>query len=144
MRVRSVLAVVLVCLATPAVPRISATQAQFTSILRARVVDDLSHEGVSTVRVTLTGTAIREPVVATSDGQGNLQFPGLVEGRYNLAIDKPGYFPQTFPDIVVDGAASGNADVKVGDLNITAQRTISGQVKWDDDEPVTNAIVHVM
>ncbi len=144
MRVRSVLAVILVCLAIPVVQRISAAQAQFTSSIRARVVDDLSHEGVSTARVTLTGTDIREPIVATSDGQGNLQFPGLVSGRYSLAIDKAGYFPQSFPDIIVDGASAGNADLRVGDLNITAQRTISGQVQWDDGEPVTNAIVHVM
>ena len=144
MRVRSVLALILVCLAIPVVQPISAAQAQFTSSIRARVVDDLSHEGVSTARVTLTGTEIREPIVATSDGQGNLQFPGLVSGRYSLAIDKAGYFPQSFPDIIVDGASAGNADLVVGDLNITAQRSISGQVQWDDGEPVTNAIVHVM
>ena len=144
MRVRSVLAVILVCLAIPVVQRTSAAQAQFTSSIRARVVDDFSHEGVSTVRVTLTGTEIREPIVATSDGQGYLRFTGLVSGRYSLAIDKAGYFPQSFPDIIVDGASAGNADLIVGDLNITAQRSISGQVQWDDGEPVTNAIVHVM
>ena len=144
MRVRSVLALILVCLANPVGQRISAAQAQFTSSIRARVVDDFSHQGVSTVRVTLTGTEIREPIVAISDGQGNLRFTGLVSGRYNLAIDKAGYFPQSFPDIIVDGASAGNADLMVGDLNITAQRSISGQVQWDDGEPVTNAIVHVM
>jgi hypothetical protein len=32
----------------------------------------------------------------------------------------------------------------LGDLNITVQRTISGTLRCDDDEPVTNAIVHVM
>jgi len=109
MRVRSVLALITVCLANPVGQRISAAQAQFTSSIRARVVDDFSHEGVSTVRVTLTGTEIREPIVAISDGQGNLRFTGLVSGRYSLAIDKAGYFPQSFPDIIVDGASAGNA-----------------------------------
>jgi hypothetical protein len=123
---------------------VSAQQAQFTSAIRARVTDDLSHEGVSTVRLTLTGTSLRDPVVVTSDGGGNFQFPGLSEGRYNLAIDKAGYFPQTFPDIVVLPGAIGNAAVELGDLNITAQRSVSGKVSWDDGEPVTNAIVHVM
>jgi hypothetical protein len=82
--------------------------------------------------------------VVTSDGQGNFQFPGLIEGRYSLATDKAGYFPGTFADILVGGASTGNGIVPLGDLNITAQRTLSGTVKWDDGEPVTNAIVHVM
>jgi len=80
----------------------------------------------------------------TTDGTGNFQFPGLGEGRYNLAIDKAGYFPQNFQDIVVFPGAIGNAAVELGDLNITAQRSVSGRVTWDDGEPVTNAIVHVM
>ena len=144
MRVRAALAFSLVLLAAPAIQPISARQGQFTSAIRARVTDDLSHEGVSTVRLTLTGTSLRDPVVVTSDGNGNFQFPGLSEGRYNLALDKAGYFPQTFPDIVVLPGAIGNAAVVLGDLNITAQRNVSGTVKWDDGEPVTNAIVHVM
>jgi hypothetical protein len=119
-------------------------QSGVTSAIRARVTDDLTREGISGVRVTLNGATLREPVVVTSDANGNLQFPSLVAGRYNLDTDKAGYFAQAFPDIIVAGAASGNADVNVGDLNITAQRTISGTLKWDDDEPVTNAIVHVM
>jgi Carboxypeptidase regulatory-like domain len=144
MRVRAALTFSLVLLAAPAVHPVSARQAQFTSAIRAQITDDLSHEGVSTVRVTLTGASLRDPVVVTSDGQGNFQFPGLSEGRYTLAIDKSGYFPQTFSDIVVLPGAIGNAAVDLGDLNITAQRTVSGTVKWDDGEPVTNAIVHVM
>ena len=96
------------------------------------------------MRITLTGTSLREPVVATTEGTGNFQFAGLSEGRYNLAIDKAGYFPQTFQDIVIVPGTIGNAAVELGDLNITAQRTVSGTVKWDDAEPVTNAIVHVM
>jgi hypothetical protein len=144
MRVRAALTFLLVLLAAPAIYPFSSRQAQFTSAIRARVTDDLSREGVSTVRLTLTGTSLRDPVVVTSDGNGNFQFPGLSEGRYNLAIDKAGYFPQQFPDIVVLPGAIGNAAVELGDLNITAQRTVSGTVKWDDGEPVTNAIVHVM
>jgi hypothetical protein len=144
MRVRAALTFSLVLLAAPAMHPISARQAQFTSAIRARVTDDLSHEGVSTVRLTLTGTSLRDPVVVASDGTGNFQFPGLGEGRYNLAIDKAGYFPQMFSDIVVLPGAIGNAAVELGDLNITAQRSVSGTVRWDDGEPVTNAIVHVM
>jgi hypothetical protein len=45
--------------------------------------------------------------------------------------------------VVLPGAI-GNAAVDLGDLNITAQRNVSGTVRWDDGEPVTNAIVHVM
>jgi hypothetical protein len=144
MRVRAALTFSLVLLAASGIHSISAGQTQFTSAIRARVTDDLSHEGVSTVRLTLTGTSLRDPVVLTSDGQGNFLFPGLSEGRYHLAIDKAGYFPQTFSDIVVFPGAIGNAAVELGDLNITAHRSVSGRVNWDDGEPVTNAIVHVM
>ncbi|HET9943987.1 MAG TPA: carboxypeptidase regulatory-like domain-containing protein, partial [Terriglobia bacterium] len=142
MRVPVVLSFLLTLLIVSAAT--SAGQVQFSSQLRARITDDLSHEGVSTVRVTLTGTNLREPIVATTDSQGNLQIPGLLGGRYNLAIDKAGYFPQSFNDIVVGGDVTGNAPLELGDLNITAQRTASGTVKWNDGEPVANAIVHVM
>jgi hypothetical protein len=149
MRVRPMLFFVLMLLTTLAFSQVAPGPSTFTSALRARVADDLSHEGVSTVRVTLTGTptgvtTAREPIVETSDAQGNVMFRGLAPGRYSLDIDKAGYFPQNFPDIVVGGAETGNAQVNVGDLNITAQRTISGVLKWDDDEPVADAFVHVM
>jgi len=146
MSFRAVLLFLLILLTAPFVHRTSAQQQlpTFTSSIRARVTDDLSREGVSSVRVTVTGTNIKEPLVSTSDGQGNLQITGLSGGRYSLAIDKAGYFPQNFPDIVVGGAEASNFPLELGDLNITAQRTASGTVRWDDGEPVTNAIVHVM
>jgi hypothetical protein len=149
MRVRPVLVFVLMFLATLAFSQVAPNPSTVTSALRARVADDLTREGVSTVRVTLTGTptgstTASEPIVETSDAQGNVLFRGLAPGRYSLDIDKAGYFPQNFPDIVVGGAEAGNAEVRVGDLNITAQRTISGVLKWDDDEPVADAFVHVM
>src|SRR5688572_9606680 len=146
MSFRVVLLFLLILLTAPFVHRTSAQQQlpTFTSSIRARVTDDLSREGVSSVRVTVTGTNITEPLVSTSDGQGNLQITGLSGGRYSLAIDKAGYFPQNFPDIVVGGAEASNFPLELGDLNITAQRTASGTVRWDDGEPVTNAIVHVM
>src|SRR5688572_12127146 len=143
MRVRFALTFLLTLL-TVSAAQTPLNQVQFSSSLRARITDDLSHEGVSTVRVTLTGTNLREPIVATTDGQGNLQIAGLTGGRFNLAIDKPGYFPQSFNDIVVGGGETGNTPLELGNLNITAQRTASGTVRWDDGEPVANAIVHVM
>jgi hypothetical protein len=141
MRIRTVLSSLLI-LTTALTLQQTIAQGQFTSTIRGRVADDVTHEGVSAVRVTLTGSG--QPVVVTSDGQGNIQFPSLNAGRYSLATDKAGYFPQTFSDILVGGAETGNGIVSLGDLGITAQRTISGTVKWDDDEPVTNGIVHIM
>jgi hypothetical protein len=146
MKMRVVPIFLLLLFAAPIIHQTSATQNQnqFSSTLRARVTDDLSREGVSTVRVTVTGTGITQPLVSTTDADGNLQINGLAGGRYSLAIDKAGYFPQTFPDIVVGSFEVGNQPTNLGDLNITAQRNASGTVKWTDGEPVTNAIVHVM
>jgi hypothetical protein len=146
MKMRVVPMFLLLLLTAPIIHQTSAAQNQnqFSSTLRARVTDDLSREGVSTVRITVTGTNISQPLVATTDADGNLQINGLTGGRYSLAIDKAGYFPQTFPDIVVGSFETGNQPTSLGDLNITAQRNASGTVKWTDGEPVTNAIVHVM
>ena len=144
MKLRAALALVVLPFVGLAFGQTVTTQSQATAAIRGRIADDLTHEGVSTARVTLTGNTIKDPVVATSDGQGNVLFSALAPGRYSLAIDKAGYFTQTYPDIVVSGATLGTGDVKLGDLNITAQRTISGIVRWDDGEPVTNAVVHAM
>lgn len=144
MSVRMVPILLLFLLTAGASQPLSAQQGTFTSSLRAQITDDLSHEGVSSVRVTITGTNVAQPTVVTTDSQGNLNITGLSGGRYSLAIDKPGYFPQTFSDIVVGGPEASNFPLELGDLNITAQRTISGTVRWDDGEPVTNAIVHTM
>ena len=143
MKLRAALALIVLPFLGLSFGQTTTLQSQATAAIRGRITDDLTHEAVGTARVTLTGTTLRDPVVVTSDGQGNVLFSSLAAGRYSLAIDKPGYFTQSYPDIVVDGAAN-NTDVKLGDLNITAQRTISGTVKWDDGEPVTNAAVHAM
>ena len=141
MRIQTVL---LILLATAILRQSPVASPQSTSIIRGRIADDLTHEAVSTVRITLTGTGVKDPVVLTSGADGNFQFPGLAEGRYSLALDKAGYLPQNQPDVIVPAAVTSNSAVLLGEISMTAHRTMSGTVKWDDGEPVTDAIVHVM
>ena len=91
MRVRTRLAFFLILLSTFALGQTTNSPGTVTAAIRGRVTDDLTHEGVSTARVTLTGGALRDSVVVTTDGQGNVLFPGLAPSRYSLAIDKAGY-----------------------------------------------------
>jgi hypothetical protein len=117
MKLRAALALVVLPFLGLSLGQTTTTQSQATAAIRGRIADDLTHDAVSTARVTLTGTTLRDPVVVTSDSQGNVLFSSLAL-RYSLAIDKAGYL-QSYPDIVVGGAANIN-DVKLGDLNITA------------------------
>jgi hypothetical protein len=114
-------------------------QVDSKSALRARILDDLTRAGVSGVRVSLTGGALKEPLVKTTDASGRFLFPDLPIGNYLLTLDKAGYFPESYGGINVGGPA-----VDLRDIILTAKRTILGTVRWNDGEPVPDAIVHVM
>ena len=72
MRMRTRLAFFLILLSTFAFGQAINSPGTVLAAIRGRITDDLTHEGVSTARVTLTGSTLRDPVIVTADGQGNV------------------------------------------------------------------------
>src|ERR1043165_2091123 len=92
--------------------------------VQARVVDDLRRDGIGGTEVTLRRGGEPASRVVASDDSGSVTFRNVEPGTYQLEINRDGYFPLTYPNILV-----GNSDVKLGDLLITAKRTVSGTVQ---------------
>jgi hypothetical protein len=108
--------------------------AQSVYSVEGRMVDDIRGQSIQNVRVVLSGDSLRIPALAISASDGTFSFT-VPAGRYKLSMDKAGFFPFPPEDVEV------RDKVTLGDITVTAKRTISGTVTWRDGEPVTDVIV---
>jgi len=110
-----------------------------------RILDDIRHEGVARARVTLSGSALSQPMSAYTDDQGNFSFGGIRASRYQLSIEKAGYFPirpgASDAPLIVE-AQSQITDL--GSVVIVKTRAIKGEVKWSSGDPAERVVVHAL
>src|SRR5579862_6897560 len=66
------------------------------------VVTDQSGSLVAGARLTLTNTAQGIPYKASTDPTGAYSFPSVPVGRYELAVDAPGFELQKRTGVVID------------------------------------------
>lgn len=116
--------------------------------IHCRIVDDLRQEPIPRVRLTLSGAALKDMIGLDSDGDGRCQFPTVPPGHYTLGFDKAGFFP---PDDAKSGLksvitfdASAGSDVDLGTITLVRGRSISGAVRWDNEEPAEKVAVHAL
>jgi hypothetical protein len=114
-------------------------QSDQKSSVRGRIIDDIYAQGTAKARITLSGGGLKGPSVTTSDEHGNFSFPDLTAGRYQMNIERAGYFNPTPQPVQV-----GSPSVDLGDIVITRIRVISGTAKWNDGEPAAGATVQVL
>src|SRR5947208_5479 len=95
--------------------------ASLTTPLRADTISgtvkDPSGAVVAGARIEISGGALAEPLVLTSDGSGKFVAPNLSAGKYSVRASKEG-----FDDLVTTVELNGTADLPVS-LRITAQQT---------------------
>ena len=95
--------------------------APLTTPLRADTISgtvkDPSGAVVAGARIEISGGALAEPLVLTSDGSGKFVAPNLSAGKYSVRASKEG-----FDDLVTTVELNGTADLPVS-LRITAQQT---------------------
>jgi protocatechuate 3,4-dioxygenase beta subunit len=103
---------------------------------------------VAGAQVTLMSFALRpqpgrppEPLVATTDQNGQYRFEALESGRYRVSVQKAGFATMFGPGLP---EATLKAGERKTDLNVTIQRgaAIVGRVLDENGEPIANA--HVM
>jgi Carboxypeptidase regulatory-like domain len=66
------------------------------------IVTDQSGSAIPGAKLTLTNTAQGIPYRASTDSKGTYFYPSVPVGRYDLAVDAPGFEPQKRTSLVID------------------------------------------
>jgi hypothetical protein len=111
-------------------------QVQSGYSIEGRMIDDLRGEPVHNVRLLLSGGMLKDPLVAKTNAQGKFGF-SVPEGRYQIDMEKAGFFAFPPEAVEVRGAATND----LGDIVLTSKRTISGTVTWRNGEPVADTLI---
>jgi len=113
------------------------------------VVDSRSQRPLANVRVSLAPTTARvEKLEQVTNQEGRFSFLVSQAGKYTLQITKPGYPIQSYRQASFAGISSAIAvrdDQDTSHIVFQASRggVITGQIKDEDSEPVTNALVTI-
>lgn len=116
-------------------------QSQQTAIIHCKVVDDLRREPIPRVRVVLTGANLKDPLASDTAADGSCGLQSVPPGKYLLSLQKAGYFP---PDngVVVD--ATTQRELDLGTIVLLRWRTISGVIRWANEDPADHVLVHAL
>jgi hypothetical protein len=113
------------------------------------VVDSQSQKPLANVRVLLAPVTARvQKLEQVTKQDGRFSFAVSEAGKYTLQITKPGYPMQSYWQASFAGVSSAIAvrdDQDTSHIVFPASRggVISGQIKDEDSEPVSNAIVTI-
>jgi hypothetical protein len=110
-----------------------------TTTVKTHAVDSLTGQAIARPRFTLTGGALLDGMTGTGDVQGDLVVSEVPPGRYQLTVEKAGYFP-----FVISSLNVTTAPLTLPNAVMTARREISGTVRWQDGEVAARAQVRVM
>ena len=129
-------------------PALLSAQAPDTVSIKCRIVDDIRHEPVPKVRLTLTGQPLKDQLALDADREGRCPFASVPPGRYTLGFDKAGFFPPENAGSGIKGTITVDAtnppEVDLGTIVLVKARSISGVVRWDNEEPAEKVIVHAL
>ncbi|QOY90371.1 carboxypeptidase-like regulatory domain-containing protein [Paludibaculum fermentans] len=108
-----------------------------------RVLDDIASNGVSGARITLQPREGGDQIVAFTSESGACSFPKDVQpGQYVMSVDKAGYFPIAESKAIAFSAEAPKTDL--GDIVLSAKRSIQGVVRWSNGDPADGVIAHVL
>ncbi len=113
---------------------------QATTSLRGTVTDP-SGASVVHAAVTLTNTSTNSVRTTTTGTQGDYTFLSLAPGRYNLAIEAPGFerYEQSNVPLLISTPATVNAQLKIGSVNETVAVTAEAPLLNSTDASIGNA-----
>jgi len=120
-----------------------------TAVLRGQVVASDSGTPIRRAQVRLSGIAMRESRLATTDAQGRFEIRDLNGGRYSLTASKGGFvtlqYGQRRPSEA--GTPIELSDAQVLDrllIGLPRGSVISGRISDEFGEPIVNASVSAM
>jgi hypothetical protein len=109
--------------------------------VQCKVVDDIRHEPIARVRLVLSGSKLLDPLVMDTTEDGACAFQGVPPGKYTLSFQKSGYYP---PDAGATVDATVPPKIDLGTITLIRWRTISGVVRWDNEERADHVLVHAL
>ncbi|WP_321471325.1 carboxypeptidase regulatory-like domain-containing protein [uncultured Paludibaculum sp.] len=108
-----------------------------------RVLDDIESNGVGGARITLQPSEGGDRIVAFTSESGACSFQKEIPpGQYVMSVDKAGYFPIAESKAIAFTAAAPKAEL--GDIVLSAKRSIQGVVRWSNGDPADGVIAHVL
>lgn len=105
-------------------------------IIRGRVIDDISQEGLPFTNILIIGTDIG----TTSDLDGNFTFEGLTPGLYSLQAQYVGYQEQTLFEVLVTNAKPAVVEFRLQESSSKLEEVV---VKADPFKKSDESLVSV-
>ena len=94
-------------------------------------VKDQTDAVIPGATVTATNVALRTELKTTTDGRGSYSFPNLAVGRYDLAIEAPGFKSQKKTNLVVDIDSAVEVTVSLAVAEVTQEFSVSASAEAD-------------
>src|SRR5262249_27744940 len=90
-------------------------------------VTDSSGAVMPGVTVTVTGTGLQQPLVATTTATGAYQFPNVPIGTYSVTFELEGFKKAARPDVIITSGFNASIDQKLEIGQVAELVTVSGE-----------------
>jgi hypothetical protein len=117
-------------------------QAEQKAEITCRVLDDIESKGVARARTSLAPAAGGERITAFTSETGACALRDIPPGDYVLTVEKAGFFPITGLQSIAFTAVAPKTDL--GEIVLSAMRSIQGSVRWKNGDPADNVIAHAL
>jgi hypothetical protein len=104
-------------------------------------VTDASGGVLPGVTVTVTGTGLQQPLVATSSESGTYQFPSVPIGTYTVTFELASFKKAARPNVIITTGFNAGIDQKLEIGEMTEQVTVSSVSPVVDTKKVTTGAV---
>src|SRR6185295_7762582 len=104
-------------------------------------VTDSSGGVLPGVTVTVTGTGLQQPLVATTSENGTYQFPSVPIGTYTVAFELASFKKAVRPNVIITTGFNAGVDQKLDIGQISDEVTVSAASPVVDTKKVTTGAV---
>ena len=104
-------------------------------------VSDTSGGVLPGVTVTVTGTGLQQPLVATTSDSGTYQFPSVPIGTYTVTFELSSFKKAVRPDVVITTGFNAGIDQKLEIGQMSEEVTVSSESPVVDTKKTTTGAV---
>ena len=104
-------------------------------------VTDASGGVLPGVTVTVTGSGLQQPLVATTSESGTYQFPSVPVGTYTVAFELSSFKKAVRPNVIITTGFNAGIDQKLEIGEMSEQVTVSSEAPVVDTKKVSTGAV---
>jgi hypothetical protein len=120
--------------------QISLGQSTFGSVVGT--VTDSTGKVIAGAAVTLTATETNVKRSGLTRDNGVYEFPNLIPGRYQVAVEHPGFSPSITEPFALEARATERQDVELALAGVTASVTVTAALVNADNPMVSSAVTN--